>query len=85
MTGKAVLEHSHPSFFLEDSLSNATDFNQSLVSYYSPSQVATAVTFTVGIFQVIIPTRFLYKFIVLKTLRIVETNTFLFTATFHNQ
>lgn len=54
MTGKAVLEHSHPSFFSEDFSLNETSFNQTLDAFYSPSEVAAAVTFTVGLFQVIL-------------------------------
>lgn len=53
MTGKAVLEHSHPSFFLEDLSVEGASANQSLDGIYSPSEVAAAVTFTVGLFQVL--------------------------------
>jgi solute carrier family 26 protein len=55
MTGKAVLEHSDPSFFSKRIEPNATDQNpiiESVHDLYSPIEVATAVTFTVALFQV---------------------------------
>ncbi|CAH1373967.1 unnamed protein product [Tenebrio molitor] len=54
MTGKAVLEHSDPSFFSKRIEPNATDQNpiiESVHDLYSPIEVATAVTFTVALFQ----------------------------------
>ena len=55
MTGKAVLEHSDPSFLTKSAKVNATSENpaiQSVGDLYSPVEVATAVTFTVALFQV---------------------------------
>lgn len=55
MTGKVVLEHSDPKFFqktLEGNYSNENPVVQSVHQYYEPIQVATAVTFTVALFQV---------------------------------
>lgn len=58
MTGKAVLEHSDPSYFARSIDMNVTDSNfdkpaMKLVQPgYSPVQVATAVTFVVAIVQV---------------------------------
>ncbi|KAJ3640581.1 hypothetical protein Zmor_027137 [Zophobas morio] len=54
MTGKAVLEHSDPSFLTKSAKVNATSENpaiQSVGDLYSPVEVATAVTFTVALFQ----------------------------------
>ncbi|RZC42192.1 solute carrier family 26 member 10 [Asbolus verrucosus] len=55
MTGKAVLEHSHPSFFSKKLEVNVSNENPHIASvpdlYYSPIEVATAVTFTVALFQ----------------------------------
>ncbi|XP_044259438.1 pendrin-like isoform X2 [Tribolium madens] len=54
MTGKAVLEHSDPSYFLKSSEINTTSENpviESVHDRYSPIEVATAVTFTVALFQ----------------------------------
>lgn len=54
MTGKAVLEHSDPSYFLSNSQSNTTAYfvTEATIIGYSPIQVATSVTITVAIFQV---------------------------------
>ncbi|XP_049820981.1 prestin-like isoform X2 [Aethina tumida] len=57
MTGKAVLEHSDPSYFARSMDINATDSNFDAPAIklvqpgYSPVQVATAVTFVVAIVQ----------------------------------
>ena len=48
MTGKIVLEYSTPKYELNNVPSNTTES----IETYSPLQVATAVSFTVGIFQV---------------------------------
>lgn len=40
-------------FFLEDLSVEGASANQSLDGIYSPSEVAAAVTFTVGLFQVL--------------------------------
>ncbi|KYB29497.1 prestin isoform X2 [Tribolium castaneum] len=55
MTGKAVLEHSDPSYFMKSSI-NTTSENpviESVHDRYSPMEVATAVTFTVALFQLV--------------------------------
>lgn len=55
MTGKVVLEHSHPP---KANVNTLTNLNESLSSFqvdqqpYTPIQVATTVTFLVAIFQV---------------------------------
>ncbi|KAL3278616.1 hypothetical protein HHI36_016156 [Cryptolaemus montrouzieri] len=58
MTGRAVLQHSDPSHFRNLDIGNITVTDtvaQNPSAYsYTPIQVATAVTFTVGIFQVIL-------------------------------
>lgn len=56
MTGKVVLEHSHSQEANHNILSNSTEslspFQVERLSYYTPIQVATTVTFLVAIFQV---------------------------------
>lgn len=56
MTGKTVLEHSDPSYFEETELQvNATDEVTTVVNdakSYTPTEVATAVTFCVAVYQV---------------------------------
>lgn len=57
MTGKTVLEHSHPSYFEGRALQmNVSDEVTVMNSekFYTPAEVATAVTFVVAIYQVII-------------------------------
>lgn len=53
MTGKAVLEHSHPSYFANQNSLNTTSIPSLYEgNNYSPVEVATVVTFTVALFQV---------------------------------
>ncbi|GJQ74245.1 hypothetical protein Trydic_g19149 [Trypoxylus dichotomus] len=52
MTGKVVLEHSHPSFF-DGGRTNKTEILNSDQPLYSPIDVATAVTFMVAIMQLL--------------------------------
>lgn len=52
MTGKVVSEYSHPSFF-SDVTTNHTNFENGS-KFYSPTEVATAVTFCVGIIQLLL-------------------------------
>lgn len=48
MTGKAVLQHSDPKYFNE----HEDHSNTTVTESYSPTEVATTVTFTVALFQV---------------------------------
>lgn len=55
MTGKTVLEHSHTPYFSDQDGSNTTADDVMVTTsqhFYSPIEVATAVTFVVAIFQV---------------------------------
>ncbi|GJQ74244.1 hypothetical protein Trydic_g19148 [Trypoxylus dichotomus] len=52
MTGKVVLEHSHPSF-LDESTTNKTEIMNSDQPFYSPIEVATVVGFMVGVMQLL--------------------------------
>lgn len=49
MTGKAVLENSDPKYFDPRKVDNGT-----VISSYTPLEVATTLTFTTAIFQVIL-------------------------------
>lgn len=54
MTGKAVLEHSHSSHFTNPPVNNTAQLQYEVGGNgYSPIEVATIVTFTVALFQVI--------------------------------
>lgn len=57
MTGKVVLDYSHPSFFLKTRQFNSSDSLSVGIpeNFYSPYEIATAVTFCVAIFQVKFP------------------------------
>lgn len=57
MTGKTVIEHSHSSYFsynlqLNTSKTLVDDFTINSDKFYTPIEVATALTFTVALFQV---------------------------------
>lgn len=53
MTGKTVLEHSHPTYFETAIHMNASDeATTTAEKFYTPTEVATAVTFVVASFQV---------------------------------
>lgn len=55
MTGKTVLEHSHSSHFDESGLHVNVSEEVAVTTgekFYTPTEVATAVTFVVAIFQV---------------------------------
>lgn len=54
MTGKAVLEHSHPEHLVEEHKVNVSEGVTITTGerYYAPTEVATAVTFVVAVYQV---------------------------------
>lgn len=55
MTGKTVLEHSHPNHF-QDTPTHINSSEEEVImtseKFYTPIEVATAVTFIVAIYQV---------------------------------